>query len=201
MSPTDLNMAPLALLLLFVFAAIWFVATYNTLVRLRNYCRESWSQVDTELQRRYDLIPNLVRTVQGYARHEQQTLELLTRARSRAAAAHGSPESQAREERELVGHLRHVLAVAESYPDLKADAHFLQLQEELTNTEDRIQAARRFYNANVRDYNTRTEVLPSNMVAAVFGFGREEYFNVEETGVRSAPRVESATEKGGNGNA
>lgn len=177
---------PLVIIFLFF---VWFIATYNTLIRLRNYCREAWSQIDTELQRRYDLIPNLVRTVQGYARHEQDVLERLTLARSRAVATHGSPETQAREERKLVTSLRDVFAVVEAYPDLKANQHFLKLQHELTNTEDRIQAARRFFNANVRDYNTRTEVLPSNLLAALFGFQREEYFNVDEARIGDAPSV------------
>ena len=169
---------------------IWFIATYNTLVRLRNHCRESWSGIDTELKRRYDLIPNLVETVKGYARHERETLEEVTEARNRALASTGSPQSQARDENVFVGALRSLFAVVEKYPDLKASQNFLKLQEELANTEDRIQAARRFYNANVRDYNTRTEVIPSNIVASMFSFQREEFFEIQNVGERAAPRVE-----------
>ena len=169
---------------------IWAVATYNVLVRLRQHCRESWSSIDTELQRRYNLIPNLVSAVKGYAAHERATLEAVTEARSRALASTGSPESQARDENALIAQLRRLLAVVERYPDLKASDNFLALQKELTNTEDRIQAARRFYNANVRDINTRTEVLPSNFIARMFGFGRHEYFEIGSAAVAAAPRVD-----------
>ena len=166
---------------------IWAVATYNTLVRLRQHCRESWSSIDTELRRRYDLIPNLVETVKGYASHERQTLEAVVEARSRALASTGSPQSQANDENALVAALRQVLAVSEAYPNLKASENFLRLQQQLANTEDRIQAARRFYNANVRDLNTRTEVFPSNLIAGAFHFAREEFFEIEEAGVRLPP--------------
>ncbi|NQU10354.1 LemA family protein [bacterium] len=169
--------------------ALWVIAIYNALVRVRNQCRESWAGIDTELRRRYDLIPNLVETVRGYARHEQDTLAKVTAARTQAVASTGSPESQARDENALVGCLKQLFAVSERYPDLKASDNFLRLQEELANTEDRIQAARRFYNANVRDLNTRVEVVPSNIVASLFGFGREEYFEIEDTGVRQPPPV------------
>jgi len=168
---------------------IWVIATYNTLVRLRNYCRESWSGIDTELKRRYNLIPNLVRTVKGYAAHERETLEHVTEARTRALGSTGSPESQARDENMLVDSLKQLFAVSENYPDLKASENFLALQEELANTEDRIQAARRFYNANVRDLNTRSEVVPSNIIASIFNFKKEEYFEIEDSGIRTAPKV------------
>jgi len=168
---------------------VWFIATYNTLIRLRNYCRESWSGVDTELKRRYDLIPNLVETVKGYAQHERETLEHVTEARNRALASKGSPQSQAQDENAFVGALRSLFAVVENYPNLKASDNFLKLQQELANTEDRIQAARRFYNANVRDYNTRTEVIPSNLVAGIFAFQKEEFFEIQNVGERTAPRV------------
>jgi LemA protein len=167
----------------------WFVGLFNSLVKLRQQCRESWSAIDTELRRRYDLIPNLVETVKGYARHEREVLEAVTEARSRAAASTGSPASQAADENVLVGAMRQMYAVAERYPDLKANQNFLKLQQELSNTEDRIQAARRFYNANVRDLNTKIEVFPSNIVASLFGFRREEFFEIEDTGVRAAPSV------------
>ena len=170
--------------------AIWVIVTYNTLVRLRQHVRESWSGIDTELQRRYDLIPNLVETVKGYAAHERETLEAVIAARNRAAASKGSPASQAADENALVGSLKQLFAVSESYPDLKANENFLALQAELANTEDRIAAARRFYNANVRDINTRIGVFPSNLIASMFGFGVEEFFEIEDASVRVAPRVD-----------
>ncbi|MFN4261550.1 MAG: LemA family protein [Gemmataceae bacterium] len=162
---------------------------YNALVRLRNHCDESWSGIDTELKRRYDLIPNLVSTVKGYAKHEQDVLERVIQARNTALANTGSPESQARDENALIGQLRQLFALAENYPDLKANQNFLQLQGELVNTEDRIQRARRFYNANVRDLNTRIEVFPSNLIANWFGFQKKELFEVEDAAMRQAPEV------------
>ncbi len=168
---------------------IWVAVMYNALVRLRNMVRESWAQIDTELKRRYDLIPNLVNTVKGYAAHEQQTLERVIEARNRALASTGSPQSQASDENVLVGALKQLFALAEAYPNLKADQNFIHLQKELVNTEDRIQAARRFYNANVRDMNTRIEVFPSNLIAGTFGFKKEEYFEVQEAAIREAPAV------------
>jgi LemA protein len=172
------------LLLLF-----WAVANYNYLVRVRNHCRESWSDIDTELKRRYDLIPNLVETVKGYAQHERETLAAVTEARTRAVASTGAPASQARDENVLVGTLRQLFAVSERYPDLKANANFLKLQAELANTEDRIQAARRFYNANVRDLNTRIQVFPSSLIAALFGFRPLDYFEIDDVGVRQPVHV------------
>lgn len=169
---------------------IWFVGTYNGLVRLRNHCRESWSGIDTELKRRYELIPNLVETVKGYAKHEREVLERVVEARSRAVASTGSPASQARDENVLVGALSSLLVVVENYPDLKASRNFLDLQQELTNTEDRIQAVRRFYNANVRDFNNRIEVIPSNLVAGMFGFQTAEFFEIESVAQRVAPKVD-----------
>ena len=168
---------------------IWIVATYNTMVRLRQHCRESWSGVDTELKRRYDLVPNLVETVKGYAAHERAVLQAVVEARGRAVASTGSAGSQARDENVLIGALRQLLVVAENYPQLKASDNFLQLQQELSNTEDRIQAARRFYNANVRDLNTRIGVFPSNIIAGMFGFKAEEFFEVEDSRERAAPQV------------
>jgi LemA protein len=166
--------------------AIWVMATYNSLVRLKQYVRESWAGIDTELKRRYDLIPNLVATVKGYAAHERATLERVIAARAGAVASTGSPASQARDENVLIGSLRQLLAVAENYPDLKANASFLALQKELANTEDRIQAARRFYNANVRDLDTREAVFPSNLIARLFGFQPAEFFEIEEA-IRRGP--------------
>jgi LemA protein len=153
--------------------------SYNRFVSQRQLIANSWANVDTELRRRYDLIPNLVETVKGYAAHERDTLEAVVRARTAAVASTGGPEAQARDENILVGALKQLFAVAESYPDLKANEQFLNLQRELVNTEDRIQAARRFYNNNVRDLNRRVESIPSNIVASVFKFKRADYFEVE----------------------
>ncbi len=173
-------------LLIVLLPLIWFIATYNSLVRLRQYVRESWSGIDTELKRRYDLIPNLVEAVKGYAAHERSVLEDVTKARAGAVASTGSPAAQAKDENVLVGSLRQLLAVAENYPQLKASENFLSLQTELANTEDRIQAARRFYNANVRDLNTRIEVFPSSLVAGPFHFQPAEFFEIDEA-IRRAP--------------
>lgn len=180
---------PLAVVgVLVLILLIWIVGTFNGLVRLRLHVREAWAGIDTELKRRYDLIPNLVETVKGYAAHERQTLEQVVAARQRALASEGSPASQAADENHLVHSLRQLFAVSERYPDLRASGNFLHLQEELVNTEDRIQAARRFYNANVRDLNSRVETVPSNLIARAFGFTRADFFEVEEA-VRPAPAV------------
>ncbi len=174
-------LVPLGIL---VFLTLWVVLNYNALVRIRQQVRESWSGIDTELKRRYDLIPNLVETVKGYAAHEREVLQSLTDARARAVASDGRPEAQAQDEKALVESMNRLLAVVESYPDLKANQHYLQLQQELANTEDRIQAARRFFNANVRDLNTRIEVFPSNLIAQMFGFEKAGFFEVESSAVR-----------------
>jgi LemA protein len=166
---------------------LWIVVTYNGLVRHVNYCNDAWSDIDTELKRRYDLIPNLVETVKAYATHERTLLESVMRARNAAQASHGSPREQARDENALVGQVRRLMAVAEAYPDLKAGRNFLALQQELVETEDRIQRARRFYNANVRDLNTRIEVVPSNIIAGWFKFQKREYFEIEDAVQRNAP--------------
>ena len=168
---------------------LWLAVIFNRLVQLRQHVRESWAGIDTELKRRYDLIPNLVETVKGYAAHERGVLTEVTEARARAVASTGGPERQAADEKPLVDGIRHLLAVIERYPDLKANEQFLRLQEELAATEDRIQRARRFYNANVRDLNTRVEVFPSNLVARLFGFARAEYFEVETSTVRQVVDV------------
>jgi LemA protein len=172
-----------------VLVILWIAFMYNSLVRGRNTCTESWSNVDTELKRRYDLIPNLVETVKGYAKHEREVLEQVTQARAAAVASQGSPASQAKDENVLVGGLRQLLAVAEKYPDLKASKNFLELQHELTNTEDRIQRARRFYNGNVRDYDNRVQSVPSNAIAGMFHFKTEEFFEIENAIERLAPEV------------
>ncbi len=160
--------------------AIFGVVSYNRFVSQQQLIKDSWANIDTELRRRYDLIPNLVETVRGYAAHERETFENVTRARAAAASATGTPASQAAAEGPLVAALRQLFAVAEAYPDLKANQNFLALQAELSNTEDRLQTARRFYNANVREYNERVQQFPSTIVARMFNFEQEEFFEVEE---------------------
>jgi len=167
---------------------IYIVVTYNALVSLKNYINESWSNIDTELKRRYDLLPNLVATVKGYAAHEKDVLERVTELRTRCVANNGPPQEQAVDEVQLVDAVKQLLAVVEKYPDLKADEHFLELQKELINTEDRIQAARRFYNGNIRDYRNRCETVPSNIVAGMFGFQPQAFFEVPPA-VREVPDV------------
>jgi LemA protein len=183
----------IAFLALLALVALWVMLSYNRFVSQRNLIRDAFANIDTELRRRYDLIPNLVETVRGYASHERETFENVTRARAAAAAATGSPAEQAAAEGPLVAALRQLFAVAENYPQLRANENFLSLQQELGNTEDRIQASRRFYNANVRDYNNRVQSVPSNVVASVFNFGEEEFFEVEPAmreQVEEAPRVD-----------
>jgi LemA protein len=181
----DLNPLGYVLIAIPIVVLIFIWASYNGLVKLRFQCREAWADVDTELKRRYDLIPNLVETVKGYAQHEREALERVTQLRNAAVASTGSPGSQAADENNLILGLRQLLAVVENYPQLKADRHFLELQRELANTEDRIQAARRFFNANVRDLNTRIEQFPSNLIAGAFSFRPEEFFEIDS--VEAAP--------------
>ena len=165
---------------------IYVIATYNTLVSLRNHIRDAWGNIDTELKRRYDLIPNLVATVKGYAAHEKEVLDRVTKLRSQCMASQGRPSEQAVDENQLVAALRQLMGVVENYPQLKADQNFMQLQRELVNTEDRIQAARRFFNGNVRDYRNKCETFPSSLIAGSFGFQPEDYFNVPPS-VREVP--------------
>lgn len=178
-----------ALAVVIVAVILWSISKYNQLVRLRNLVQESWRQIDVELQRRHDLIPNLVETVKGYAAHEASTLDAVTQARAVAAEPGASPATQAQHENMLTQALGRMFAVAEDYPDLKANRNFLELQHELTNTEDRLAAGRRFYNANVRTMNTKTEVFPSSIIASAFKFTREEYFEIEDPVVRQNPNV------------
>jgi LemA protein len=170
--------------------ALYAIGVYNGLIRLRNTVDESWSGVETEMQRRYDLIPNLVNTVKGYATHERELLEEVTRLREQAAGNHGSPNDQAASENLLQGALGKLMVRLEAYPDLKANTNFLELQTELANTENRIQAAYRFYNGNVRDYNNRVQVFPSNIIAGMFGFTAREFFELQNEAARQAPKVE-----------
>lgn len=183
----------LVILALALIAVIWGVATYNGFVRLRNLVQEAWRQIDVELHRRHDLIPNLVETVKGYAAHERAVFDEVTAARAAAAAPGSSPAEQAVQENQLTAALGRLFAVAEAYPQLRAADNFLALQAELTNTEDRIAAGRRFYNANVRQLNTKVESFPSNIIAGWFGFSRAEYFEAEDPAVRAVPTVDFGT--------
>lgn len=155
------------------------LASYNRFVRDAQLIDNSWSNVDTELRRRYDLIPNLVETVKGYAVHERTTFESVTEARTRAMRSEGNAAAQSADENVLVGALKSLLAVSEAYPDLVASQRFAELQDELVTTENRIQAARRIFNGNVRDYNTRVQKVPSNLVAKLSGFRERTYFEVD----------------------
>lgn len=164
------------LLAIVTFAALYALGQYNGLVALRNHIAESWSDIDTELKRRHDLIPNLVEAVRGYARHEQEVLEVVVRIRAECMAPHETATGrQAVDECRLSAALGRLLGVAETYPGLKADHGFLRLQNELVETENRIQAARRFYNGNVRDYRNKAESFPGSLIATTFGFGPVEY--------------------------
>ncbi|MFT4034143.1 MAG: LemA family protein [Patulibacter sp.] len=171
-----------------VVLALIFVAMYNGLVSLRNRTDEAFSDIDTQLKRRHDLIPNLVSTVKGYATHEREVFETVTAARNGAANANG-PQAQAQAETALTGALGRLFAVAEAYPDLKANQNFLQLQNELTDTEDKIQAARRFYNMQVRNLNTKVQSIPTNMIAGIAGVTEREFFELENLEERATPQV------------
>jgi len=179
---------------LILIVGIGIAASYNRFVTQRNLIRNAFANIDTELRRRYDLIPNLVETVKGYAAHEREVFEDVARTRSAAAATSGqSPAAQAAAEGPFVAALGRLFAVAENYPELKANQNFLALQSELSNTEDRIQAARRFYNANVQDYNRRVESFPSRFIAQRFAFKEEEFFEIPESqraALEQAPRVD-----------
>ena len=174
---------------IFLLPIVYVVLTYNTLVALRNHIRDAWGNIDTELKRRYDLIPNLVATVKGYAAHEKEIFERVTELRTQCMANQGRPNNQASDENLLVAALQKLLVVVENYPQLKADKNFLQLQQELVETEDRIQAARRFFNGNVRDYRNKCETFPSSIIAGAFGFESHDYFNVPPS-VREVPNAD-----------
>ena len=158
---------------------IWLIAIYNGLVVSKNRVKEAWADIEVQLKRRYNLIPNLVDTVKGYAAHEKEVFEKVTEARTKAMQA-GPMNEKAKAENALSDTLKSLFAVAENYPQLRASENFQKLQDELTDTEDKIQAARRFYNGNVRDYNIKTESFPSNLIASSFGFKKMEFFETEE---------------------
>ncbi|MDP2741579.1 MAG: LemA family protein [bacterium] len=177
----------IAILAVVVVAALWLAGTYNSLVKLRLRTKEAWSDIDVQLKRRYDLIPNLVEAVKGYASHEKELFEKVTQARSNAISAKGLKE-KAQAENMLSDTLKSLFAVAEAYPDLKASVNFLELQRELSDTENKIQAARRFYNVNVRDLNIKIESFPVNTIAGMFGFKQMEMFEAAE-GEKEAVKV------------
>ncbi|HEY4506705.1 MAG TPA: LemA family protein [Candidatus Paceibacterota bacterium] len=176
------------ILLVVVVVALWFMGAFNILVRSRNRVKESWSDIDVQLKRRYDLIPNLVETVKGYASHESQVFERVTKARSAAMGAssiaeHGQAENM------LSGALKSLFALSEAYPTLRASENFAKLQDELSDTENKIQAARRFYNTNVMTINTQIEQFPTNIVAGMFGFKKEQFFELDNAAQREPVKV------------
>jgi LemA protein len=177
-----------ALVVIVLGAVAWIIGGYNGLVRLRNQLENAWAQIDVQLKRRHDLIPNLVETVKGYAAHERGTLEAVIQARNMAVAAKGVAE-RAQAENVLTGALKSLFAVAEAYPELKANQNFMSLQEELTSTENKVAFSRQFYNDSVMSYNTQIEVFPQNIIANMFGFGRREFFEVKAEAEREAPQV------------
>jgi len=171
--------------------AIIVIGMYNSLIRLKNRVDEAWSDIDVQLKRRYDLIPNLLETVKGYASHEKETLEKVTRARNEAMAAQngGDAKAQAEAENVLSGTLKSIFALSENYPDLKANTNFLELQRELSDTENKIQASRRFYNGNVRDFNTKLEIFPTNIIGNMLGFKSRLFFEIADEKERENVKV------------
>ena len=176
------------ILIIIAVIIIAIIGLYNSLIRLKNRVDEAWSDIDVQLKRRHDLIPNLVETVKGYAAHEQQTLEKVVQARNAAMQA-GTAAEKAKAENMLSDTLKSIFALAESYPNLKANENFLELQRELTDTEDKIQAARRFYNGNVRDFNTKLQVFPTNIIAGMLKFSAREFFEIGEPSERENVNV------------
>jgi LemA protein len=184
-------MIPLLIVLgLLVVIILAVVGVYNGLVRLRNQVKEAWAQVDVQLKRRYDLIPNLMETVKGYMSHERETLEAVTQARAAVGNAGGGIPERIQAESGLTAALGRLFAVSEAYPDLKASTNFLALQEELASTENKISFARQFYNETVMNMNNKVEMFPSNIVAGMFNFTKEEFFEVDEAVEREAPKVD-----------
>ena len=180
--------ALIVIVVILVLLALYVVATFNGLVKLRNRTEEAYSDIETQLKRRHDLIPNLVETVKGYASHERQTFDSVTQARTNAVNAQG-PAAQAQAEGVLGQALGRLFAVAEAYPDLKANQNFLQLQNELTDTEDKIQASRRFYNMNVRDLNTKIQQFPSNIIAGAAHITAHDFFEIDNEEEKEVPNV------------
>ena len=166
----------------------WLIALYNSLIAARNHVDEAWSDIEVQLKRRYSLIPNLVETVKGYVRHESSVFEKVSEARSAAMGAK-TMEEHAQAENALTGTLKTLFAVSESYPDLKASQNFMDLQNELTDAEDKIQAARRFYNGNVRDFNTKIQSFPANLLSKTLGFSARQFFEITDGSERETPKV------------
>lgn len=183
-----MNVITIIILVIIIVLAVWLIGGYNRLVVLRNRAKEAWADIDVQLKRRHDLIPNLMETVKGYASHESNIFEKVTAARAAAMGAQATEEKIAKENA-LSETLKNLFAVAENYPDLKASANFIELQRELTDTEDKIQAARRFYNGNVRDLNTQIEIFPTNIVASMFGFKQMALFEITAPEEKEAPKV------------
>ncbi len=183
-------MTNLTLIIILVIAllAVWLIALFNGLIRLRNRVDEAWADIEVQLKRRYDLIPNLINTVKGYAKHEKEVFIAVTEARSQAMQAK-TPAEQAKAEGMLTQTLKSLFAVAENYPDLKASDNFLHLQKELVDAEDKIQAARRFYNSQVRDFNTKIQIFPNNILAGSLGFSKYDFFEAPEE-AQDVPKVE-----------
>jgi len=173
-------MEPLTIIgIIVAVVVLWVIVVFNSFIRLINRAKEAWADIDVQLKRRYDLIPNLIESVKGYVAHEKETLQKVTEARTIAMGA-GSIAEQGQAENMLTGALKSLFAVSENYPDLKANQNFLDLQNELSDTENKIQAARRFYNANVRDLNTKIETFPPNVIAKMFNFKQREFFELED---------------------
>ena len=172
---------------LIAIVVLWLIFTFNKLVTLRNRVKEAWSDIEVQLKRRYDLIPNLVETVKGYAKHESAAFENVTKARAAAISGSANPHEQAAKENMLSCALKSIFAVAEAYPDLKANTNFLELQRELSDTENKIQASRRFFNSNVLAINNAVEMFPTNVIAGTFGFKKEEFFDLDETPAQREP--------------
>lgn len=167
---------------------LWVIFAYNRFINIINRAKEAWADIDVQLKRRYDLIPNLLNTVKGYAKHESSVFDNVGKARAAAMGA-GSLEEKGQAENMLTGALKSIFAIAEAYPDLKANENFLELQRELSDTENKIQAARRFYNTNVRDLNTAIESFPNNVIASVFRFSKMDFFELDEAGAREPVNV------------
>lgn len=179
----------LILVVVLIAVALWFVAVYNGLIKLKVRTNEAWSDIDVQLKRRYDLIPNLINTVKGYATHERELFEKVTQARANAMNAQ-NPEAKAGAENMLSGALKSLFAVSENYPQLRANENFLELQRELSDTENKIQASRRFYNGNVRDLNTKILVFPDSIVAGILNIQKREFFEIEDVKEKETPKVQ-----------
>ncbi|MGC9315857.1 MAG: LemA family protein [bacterium] len=189
-------MVPILLICLGIFAVALIILVfigiglYNKLIEMRNRAENGWADIDVQLKRRYDLIPNLVETVKSYAGHERETLENVTKARQQAIAVSGDVAQQAQAENMITGALRQLFALSESYPNLKANENFMHLQAELANIEEVLSQARRYYNAVVRDLNTMIDRVPTNFIAMIFGFKKREYFEIDDESIREAPKVD-----------